>query len=189
MDADFSVELGRDDPVLDYPWKDESGRRAYYDLKREPELIAQVEEAKTFPELGEFLRRVNGPRSMLESAKCDAWATTEMSPEDFFNASHKFASYVDIVFASTDRSLSFPFHEDFARRLTRLLRRAPETFSSAEVCVRRCFFGKRGETSEGFYFTVYVNGYGNDEPAARKSWAIGLNLVGSAILQLSAAKE
>lgn len=77
MDADFSVELGPDDPVLDFPWKDDSGRLAYFDLKRQPELIAQVEEAKTFPELGEFLRRVNGARSMLESAKCDAWGTTE----------------------------------------------------------------------------------------------------------------
>jgi hypothetical protein len=25
MDADFSIELGREDPVLDFPWKDPAG--------------------------------------------------------------------------------------------------------------------------------------------------------------------
>ena len=176
MDADFSVELGHDDPVLDFPWKDESGRLAYFDLKRQPELIARVEEAQTWPELGEFLRRVNSARSILESAKCDAWMTTEMSAEeDVFDASHKFAGYIDLVFAGVDRRISFPVHEDFAKRLTELLRRAPEIPSSVEICMRRCIFGDPGEVREGFYFTVYVNGYGNDEPEARKSWAIGLH--------------
>ena len=56
MDADFSVELGDEDPVLDFPWADASGRLAYFDLKRHPELLAQVGEAKEFPELAEFLR-------------------------------------------------------------------------------------------------------------------------------------
>ncbi len=28
MDADFSIELGREDPVLDFPWSDPSGKLA-----------------------------------------------------------------------------------------------------------------------------------------------------------------
>lgn len=188
MDADFSIELSSDDPVLDFPWKDESGRLTYFDLKRQPELISRVEEVQTWPELGEFLRRVNLARSLVESAKCDGWATTEMgAEEEIFGASHKFASYVDLVFEDVDRRVSFPIHEDFAKRLTELLRRVPEILSSVEICVRRCFFVDTPQTRKGFYFTVYVNGYGNDEPEARKSWAIGLDLVGSAILQLSAS--
>jgi len=75
MDADFSIELRREDPVLDFPWTDPDGRLVYFDLKRQPELLAQVEEAKQFPELAEFLRAVNSAMSMVESAKCDAWAT------------------------------------------------------------------------------------------------------------------
>jgi hypothetical protein len=186
MDAEFSVELGGDDPVLDFPWTDASGRLAYFDLKRHPELLAQVEEAKEFPDLAEFLRCVNSPRSAVESAKCDVWATTELTPEEgVFDASHKFASYVDLVLSRTDRRQSFPEHETFAKQLAALLRRAPEMSSSAEICVRRCFFGDESETAEGFFFTVYVNGYGNDEPAARQNWAIGMKLAGSAIVQLS----
>jgi hypothetical protein len=186
MDADFSVELGGEDPVLDFPWTDASGRLAYFDLKRHPELLPQVEEAKERPELAEFLRCVNSARSAVESAKCDVWATQELTPEEeVFGASQKFASYVDLVLSHIDQRQSFPEHERFAKRLAALLRRAPGMSSSAEVCVRRCFFGEGSETRAGFYFTVYVNGYGNEEAAARQNWAIGIKLVGSAIVQLS----
>ena len=189
MDADFTIELGCEDPVLDFPWTDPAGKAVYFDLKRRPELIVQVDEAKRFPELGEFLRSVNSARSVVESAKCDAWATTELSAEEeMFAASHKFASYVDLVFSKIDSRKSFPAHELFVKRLVALLRRAPETASSAEVCVRRCIFAEGGATREGFYFTVYVNGYGNDRAAAQKNWAIGAKLVGSAIVQLSAER-
>jgi hypothetical protein len=190
MDADFSIELGHDDPVLDFPWSDPSGKLAYYDLKRQPELIAKIEEARKFPELAEFLRSMNSPRSAVESAKCDAWTTTEISAEEeIFDASHKFANYVDLVFSDVDRRRSFDFHKEFAGKLTGLLRRAPEMSASAELCVRRCFFADRERTSEGFYFTLYVNGYGNDESTAQKNWSIALKLAGSAILQLSAGRQ
>jgi hypothetical protein len=186
MDAEFSVELGSEDPVLDFPWTDASGRLAYFDLKGHPELLAQVDEARQSPELAEFLRCVNLARSIVESAKCDVWATQELTPEEeVFATSHKFASYVDLVLSHTDHRQSFPEHEEFAKRLVGLLRRAPEISSSVEMCVRRCFFGEGSEAFEGFYFTVYVNGYGNDEAAARQNWAIGVKLVGSAVLQLS----
>src|SRR5208282_2533865 len=100
MDADFSIELGREDPVLDFPWTDPAGKLAYFDLKRQPALIAKVEEAEQFPELAEFLRTVNSALSLVESAKCDVWTTAELSAEEeIFNASHKFASYVDLVFS------------------------------------------------------------------------------------------
>ena len=187
MDADFSVELGREDPVLDFPWTDPAGKLAYVDVKRRPELMASIEEAKTFPELGDFLRVMNSARSMVETAKCDAWATTELSAEeDVYDASHKFASYVDVVFSQVDMRLSLSVHEQFARRLVELLRRVPDTQSAAEVCVRRCYFGEDSGVREGFYCTLYVSGYGNDDASARQSWGVGLKLMGNAIVQLSA---
>src|SRR5271167_4254693 len=141
MDADFSIELGRDDPVLDFPWKDPAGKLSYVDLKRSPELLAEIEEAEKLPELGEFLRTLNSPRSLVQTAKCDAWAASELNAEEeIYDASHKFASYVDAVFSNIDARQSFPVHEQFARKLMELLRRTPETPSAAEVCVRRCYF-------------------------------------------------
>ncbi len=188
MDADFSIELGREDPVLDFPWKDPSGKFTYVDVKRHPELLASIEEAKQFPELEEFLRTLNSPRSMVETAKCDAWSTTELTPdEEIYSASHKFASYVDVVFSNADARLSLPAHEQFARKLVALLQRAPETPSAAEVCVRRCYFATNNEggVREGYYCTLYVSGYGNDEASARLIWGVALKLVGNAIIQLS----
>jgi hypothetical protein len=188
MDADFSIELGRDDPALDFPWSDASGKLCYYDLKRHPELLAQVEEAARFPELAGFLHTVNSSLSLLESAKCDVWATRELGPEEeIYGASHKFASYVDLVLSDIDQRLSFPFHELFAKQLVELLRRTPETPSAAEVCVRRCHLRTNGDNQEGFCCALYVTGYGADEPQARQNWGIALRLAGNAVLQLSAA--
>ncbi len=188
MDADFSIELGREDPVLDFPWKDPSGTLAYVDVKRHPELLVQIEEAQKFPELRDFLRAMNSPRSMLETAKCDAWATMDLSAEEeIYAASHKFASYVDVVFSNIDARQSLPAYEQFVRKLTELLQRAPETPSAVEACVRRCYFGEDGSMREGFYFTLYVNGYGNDDASARLHWGVALKLMENAIMQLSAS--
>ena len=187
MDADFSIELGREDPVLDFPWKDPAGKLVYFDVKRHPELMASIDEAAKFPELGEFLRVMNSPRSMVETAKCDAWPTTELSAEEgIYHASHKVASYVDMVFSEIDVRLAFSLHEQFARKLVELLRRVPDTPSAAEVCVRRCYFGEDSGVREGFYCTLYVNGYGSDDASARQNWGVGLRLMGNAIVQLSA---
>ena len=186
MDADFSIELGREDPVLDFPWKDESGKVAYRDLKRRPEQLALVEEAERFPELGNFLLLVNSTRSVLETAKCDVWETAELSAEEtIYDLPHKFASYVDAVFCGREDRLSFSLHEQFVRKVIEWLRQAPEMKSRAEVCVRRCYFEEAGEVREGCYFTVYVSGYGEDSARAHENWGLGLKTMGNAIAELS----
>ena len=188
MDADFSIELGHDNPVLDFPWIDPAGELVYVDLKRHPELLPSIPEAQSSIELAEFLRLLNSPRSLVETAKCDAWSTMELTAEEeIHNRSHKFASYVDVVFSGDDSRQSLPAHEQFARKLVALLQRAPETPSSAEVCVRRCYFAtnEEGETQEGCFCTLYVSGYGTDEASARLNWGVALKLLGNAIVQLS----
>ena len=56
--------------------------------------------------------------------------------------------------------------------------------------MRRCYFARvKGGVREGCYCTLYVSGYGNDEASARLNWAVGLKLVGNAIVQLSAAEK
>ncbi len=190
MDADFSIELGHEDAVLDLPWKDPSGKLGYVELKWRPDLLPLIPEAETFPELGKALQTINSPRSIVETAKCDAWATAELnSEEEYYEAPHKFASYMDIVFSAMDARLSFSLHEEFARELVDLLRRAPEMLATLEVCVRRCYSQENEMVREGYYFTLYVNGYGNDDDSARQHWATGLNLTANAILQWSANRS
>ncbi len=193
MHADFAVELGADDETLEMPWAAEGGGPRYYDLKRHPELVLNVEEASRVPELGEFLSKVNLPASPLESAKCDSWLAADMNPEEeIFEATHKFGSYVDFFFSDESKRFSFPEHEHLAKRLTQLLQRAPEIAAAAEFLIRRCYYHQqeeiRGqeEIRDGFYITFYLFGYGKDEVRSRQNWAIGLKLIGNAIRQLSA---
>src|SRR5512146_3203639 len=190
MDADFSVELGAEDETLFLPWSSDDGRLRYYDLKRQPDLLLYVDEAARWQELGEFLAQVNSAASRLQSAKCDAWFTTELGQEEaVYGASGKFASYVDLVFAAEAPRFSFAQHEDWVKRLSKLLGRAPQISCAAEFVIRRCCYALAGkESRQGFCVTFYLFGYGDDEADARRRWGIGLKLVGNAILQLSAAQ-
>jgi hypothetical protein len=186
MEADFVVELGPDDEVLDFPWADPENRWRYYDLKHQPELLLNVAEAHEFPELESFLLAANSPSAKLESAKCDAWFTTEMNVEDvIFGESGKFGSYVDLVFSDDGDRYSFESHEKLARKLVELLKLVPEIPCAAEFLIRRCYYRRQDEPMSGFYITFYLFGYGDDEAQARKRWAIGLKLVENIILQLS----
>jgi hypothetical protein len=184
VEADFAVELGAGDETLEFPWAG-CGGVCYYDLKRQPELIALIEEARDLKALSEFLVALNSSSSPFETAKCDAWSTAEISPEEeIFGGAWKFGSYVDLLF-SDERRFSFPAHETMLKRWKALLQRVPDIPAAAEFIVRRCFF--KGEPSDGFYVTLYTFGYGEDEDRARTQWAIGLKLVENAIRQAETA--
>lgn len=187
MQADFAVELGKDDETLEMPWAAEAGGPKYCDLKRHPELLPEVKEAQRFRELGEFLSAMNSTASVVETAKCDAWASTEINPEEeLFGGPCKFGCYIDILFSDERVRFSFPEYEQWANQLTELLKKAPEVPAAAEFLIRRCYYHVADDTREGFYITFYMFGYGEDEPQARQRWAIGLKLAENAIRQMSA---
>lgn len=187
MEADFAVELGASDETLEFPWAAGEGGPRYYDLKRQPELLLEIEEARRVPELGEFLAAMNSPAAILETAKCDAWSSTEINPEEeIFGSACKFGSYVDLLFSREDSRFSFAAHEQLAKRVTQLLKRVPEIPAAAEFMIRRCFYHVTDSVRDGFYLTFYLFGYGHDESHARRRWAIALKLVENAIRQISA---
>jgi len=124
VQVDFAIELGADDETLEFPWVAAEAGPRYYDLKRHPELLLSIAEASRFSELAEFLSAVNSPTSLFETAKCDAWSSTEMKPEeDIFGATCKFGSYVDLVLSSRDPRVLFSEHEQLVIRPTELLKR------------------------------------------------------------------
>jgi hypothetical protein len=190
MQVDLAVELGPDDPTLALPWSDPEGRFHYYDLRQHPERISHIEEANTFPPLREFLVTVNAVPSNLRTVKCDAWFSEELTEEDaIFGAKTKFGSYVDVAFHQRGPQGSFPLHEAFGNRLVELLKRAPELPAAVEVIIRRAHFEYPSEeVREGYYFTVYVFGYGDDAEESRQSWGIAQRLVGHALLQMSTGR-
>lgn len=168
------------------PWAAEGGGPRYHDLKRRPEVLSSIEEAVRVQELAECLVAINAPTSILESAKCDTWATTEIDfNEDAFGAAIKFGSYIDLLFTEERARFSFPEHERLAKQLTELLRRVPELPAAAEFLVRRCYYHHDQDIAKGFYITFYLFGYGDDEAQARQRWAIALKSVGDVMNQLS----
>jgi hypothetical protein len=185
VEADFAIELGADDETLELPWAAADGGPRYYDLKGQPELLLNVEEAGRVPELAEFLIVMNSPAGTLETAKCDSWSSSEMNPEEaIFGATYKFGSYVDILFSQEASRCSFAEHAQFAKRISQHLKQVPEIPAAAELLIRRCFCHVGDEIQEGFYITLYLFGYGDNEAQARQRWAIALKLVENAIRQV-----
>ena len=182
MQVDFAVELGADDETLEFPWAASGDGPRYHDLKRQPETLALIQEATGLAALRDFLVVVNSPASLLESVKCDVWATTEINPEEeIFGAPWKFGSYVDLVFTDPRARFSFDAHQNLLQKLTTLLKRVPEAPASAEFLLRRCFYHEGENMREGFYVTFYLFGYGSDEVRARQQWGIALKLTSHAI--------
>ncbi|HEV3038310.1 MAG TPA: hypothetical protein VHA33_11085 [Candidatus Angelobacter sp.] len=186
MQVDYSIELGPDDPTLEFPWASDDGAVRYYDLKQHPEMVLNIEEARDHQELSEFLSRINAASSPLQTAKCDVWFTQEILPEEeIFGASCKFACYVDLLFTSGELQTSFEKHEALARDLYNLLQRAPEMAAAMEFTVRRCHY--HAGSVDGFCITAYIYGYGDSEEEAAQRWAIALKLLQHALVQVTAS--
>jgi hypothetical protein len=204
VQADFSIECGADDECLELPWASEDGALRYVDLKQNPALIADLDEARHFPDIADFLRITNSAGSAFQTAKCDAGFTQELTFEDEpFGTSGKFGSYVDVLFASPVARRSLEQNEACVGSLVRLLQRAPEMPASAELLVRRCLFAEDRTDAddrindddddrtdvEGFSLPCYVFGYSDNEEEARRHWGIALRLLGSALIQISTERE
>lgn len=187
MQADFSIELGRDDHALEVPWSSADGTQRYLNLKRQPELLLHVLETVDNRELAEFLVAFNAPQSLLETAKCDSWLTDEIHPEEeIFGAAWKFGTYVDVIFSALPQRATLDIHEDLARGVSALLQKAQDFAAAAEFVIRRCYthVSEEADYSEmGYCITIYVSGFGDEEADARKNWAIGLKVVQNALMQ------
>lgn len=177
MDCEFSVELGADDPTLAVPWRSPDGAIAYIDLKAHPDAIAQLEEVQQFPELGDFLVALNaGP---FATAKCDAWFETLMDVDDEpYEAAMKCASYVD-VFLTGDRQLaSFQEHEQRLHAAVQRIRAAEDLRARGEIAIRRAWFAQ----GTGFYWTIYLFGYGEDQVSSLAEWANSLQILAKCLI-------
>lgn len=192
MQADFSVELGRDDERMELPWASPDVEVRYYDLKRNPELLLNLQEAFENQELGEFLASTNSGGSIFETVKCDTWFEEEVTDEEkIFGEPCKFGSYVDLIFHEADPRISLLAHEELAREACELLKRVPPISCAVEFAIRHCYFHEPGkpDSTQGFGITFYLFGYGIDEAESRSRWVIGMKLVENALLQISASRR
>jgi hypothetical protein len=184
MDADWSVELGHDDPALEFPWASPDGLQSYVDLSKDLSGLSRIVEAVRYPALQSLLIAINGrlTNSGWLSVKCDAWIDNQVSqyegPEP---VQWRMASYVDVIRRDVADRFSFERHEAWLKAVAQRLRHYPEAPYSCELVMRRCYYRLENDpqgSAAGFCVTIYVFGYGDTEEHAEcNSWKGALDRV------------
>lgn len=190
MDADWSVELGHDDPSLEFPWSSPNGTQGFVDLTQRLEAVDEIPEAAQYPELARFLLELNGKFSPWLTAKCDVWIENELGEaEGIYDAKLKMCSYIDLIRSNESECFSFEQHEQWVKSASAILSNIGPHPIACELIVRRCWYRANSSSDDGpipgFYITLYLFGYGNDEAQARARWRGGLTRVSGVLITLA----
>lgn len=184
MLAEWSVECGADDPVLDVPWSDSAGTAHFVDLRENPYDLDHIAEAEQHPPLLQALRALNANRSPVFTAKCDAWAMAgeelEMLQVELdltaAEACCGFSSYIDLIWRERTIFVSFHQQEQRLMRLARLLEPMEQPYAAVECVLRPALVDLTGP-QEGFAVSLYVKALGTDVAHAYEHWAGALDAV------------
>lgn len=168
MEADWSVEIGRDLPVIVAPWD------GFVDLRRDPDAVKHVVEVANHPALAVALTAFNATDSPVFTSKCDYWPLAADEIDAFeFDASGEEAQlgtacYIDIIARDQALFASFAAHEDWVRRATLELRKYPQSQVRIEFVVRAAMNieSAGSDARDGFAVTLYVSACAATEAAA-----------------------
>jgi hypothetical protein len=195
MEADWSVALAVADPVITVPWAagDDETNCRFVDLRVEPHLIDEVEEAQGRPPLRSALLRLNGAASHLWTAKCDAWGSSPEQGDAPFDPYEMDAepgetafgagSYIDLLPRDALTRGCFDSVEQWMRAVTTRLRAVPASAARVELVLRRA----RIDAAPGFGVTWFVEGCGATAQRADESWGRALDLALAAIMDVPLA--
>jgi hypothetical protein len=182
MEADWSVEIGAGQPIIDGSWE------GFIDLHRFPHLIDTVQETQ-HPMLSTALQAINAERSPLFTTKCDAWTLTagDIDPDEFgANSSDVragYASYIDLVERDMEHFESFAFHEQRMKDITARLRSLPLDRGRVDIVLRAATF----QGQAGYGFSLYAAGCGAVESEAYAAWQSVLGAAVAATIAAAAA--
>jgi hypothetical protein len=191
MEADWSVALAADDPVITVPWAASEGERGgrFIDLRLGGHLIEEIEEARARPPLRSALLLLNDAASPLWTAKCDAWiSSAEEGAEPFdpfeMNATPDETAfgagcYIDLLPREALLLSSFERQERWVRVVTEALRGIPARAARVELVLRRA----EVEAVPGFGVTWFVEGCGLNANNAGQRWSEALNRALPAIME------
>jgi hypothetical protein len=187
MEADWSVALTADDPMIVVPWAASDGdpkKCRFLDLRLHPEFIDAVEEARSEP-LRAALLRINESASHLWTAKCDVWTGSEHAfdpyemdaepGETLFGA----GSYIDLLPFDAAVRLSFRQQERWMREVTERLRTLPARAVRAELVLRTA----EVEGVPGFGVTWFLEGCGETAQQAVQRWGDALDIALGVLLE------
>ena len=186
MLSEWTAECGVDDPVLVVPWSSPDGRLHWVDLRdNDDDALDSIAEADEYPALLASLRALNGARSPVYTAKCDAWPMDADELEaarldllmDEEVAGAGFTSYIDLLWRERAVFTSRPRMEGMLYRLDRLAVDLPHAMAKLECVVRPAVVELDGAVAEGFAITAYVKALGVDDAEAVERWDGALRAV------------
>ena len=182
MLSEWSAECGDDDPVLVVPWSSPDGELHWVDLRDNPDALDTIAEADEHPALLASLRALNGTRSPVFTAKCDAWPMDADEMEhlrtdlmlDAEVAQAGFVSYIDLLWRDRATFISRPRMEGMLYRIDRMAADLPHSLAKLECVLRPAVTDLDGAVAEGFAVTVYVKAAGVDDAEAAERWDAAL---------------
>lgn len=182
MEADWSVELTADDPVIIVPWSaasDAPRKCKFVDLRLGPHLVDEIEEARPVPALRTALLLLNSEASPLLTVKCDTWESdTPVDPYEMdatpADATLSTGSYIDLLARNSALRASFDRQERWLRSVAQALRAVPARAARVELILRRA----QVDSVSGYGVSWFVEGCGATPLRARQAWseAFGLAL-------------
>ncbi len=186
MEADWSVELGAEMAVIDGHWS------GWIDLRRVPERVVEIEEARQRPALGALLARLNAVESGYWTAKCDGWLVEgPVDPYEMECEAERcqaaLGCYVDVLPVAAWRGLDEA--ERWAKQVVAELRARECRQSRVEVVLRRAVFAEEESVSGEILLgaTVYLTGCGAEEREAERALAAAMETLAAALAGLRLA--
>ena len=195
MEADWSVALAGDDPVITVPWAatGDGPRCRFVDLRLGPHLIDELAEPQGRPALRSALLLLNGVGSQLWTAKCDAWTSSPDQGDDPFDPYEMDAvpgetafgsgSYVDLLRRDFQAGQGFDAQERWLRAVTQKLRTIPASAARVELVLRRALV----DEIAGYGVTWFVDGCGATADRAAQGWSRAFDAALAAIMDVDLA--
>lgn len=177
MEADWSVEIGGEAPVIDIGWP------GWIDLSQDTAQVHSLDEAQAFPPLGQALRIILCDCKLFASTKCDFWMEdfadeAEASGPDAFcsdaeNCQRIAGCYIDLLPQQLADWSQLTTVERWVRAFTQTLRRADCPNARVEIVLRQAFFS----ATTGIGLSLYAYGCGATDATARSALERALKIL------------
>jgi hypothetical protein len=183
MEADWEIEIGGGAPVIEAAWP------GFVDLRRNPELAAQLPETVQLPALAETLAKLNAEASPVWTSKCDVWPVVALADpvvdpaESAINfvgfdpdeldappgcAAHALACYIDLLPSSDQQWVTPIMAADECKIVCNRLSAVPLRSCRLDLIIRQAFIATSLANSlqMDLGITAYLTSCGSSEAEA-----------------------
>lgn len=178
---------GTDEDGLGIPYPKEIDAElhnlGYFDLKKEPQRIAEIYELAGWPEFQEFIALINRKDSFFKSLRCDVWFASLPQHPQFTRIA---VGYVTIAFENMALNLSKENYEALRQRFKDFAAQYPPNDQiTLEFKHIPTSYNEQG-IARAWSEDIEIHGLGNTDDEAGQAWLAGLRVVQAFIVQENA---